>query len=392
MKETWSTPTQAQQEFYFYGVNGQKLVTLPCTNGDNFSCGAPTYNVYFGGKLVVSKGVTVVTDRLGSVRANTNGERFAYFPYGEERTNTADNREKFGTYFRDPSSIGPGYQDYADQRYYGVGSGRFYTADPYQASGGAGEPGSWNRYAYVGGDPVNRLDPTGAYYCYSDGDDAPAGCRAGFGLATPDGAGGLVIAGGGGGSGGDACSIANSLLPVPIPCPGPNPNPPPPTSAQLPKEPVYDAGFDQSMKTRATQVANGLSSDCKKQLSAVGITISGTAIDQISFFDPSLNGDVMVNRFGSVPGGGSMTVNQYLGSTATAVTTWGARPNPAFTTNSWILGSSSINDNVLIHEVLHGILQKNDDVLAGILYPAGVSGNTSLAIAGWLQDKCGLPQ
>jgi RHS repeat-associated protein len=102
-----------------------------------------------------------VTDRLGSVRANTNGERFAYFPYGEERTNTADNREKFGTYFRDPSSIGPGYQDYADQRYYGVGSGRFYTPDPSSDSWDSANPGSWNSYAYAGADPINFYDPDG---------------------------------------------------------------------------------------------------------------------------------------------------------------------------------------------------------------------------------------
>jgi hypothetical protein len=59
-------------------------------------------NVYFGGKLMRSAGVTVVTDRLGSVRANSNGERMRYFPYGDERTSMADGREKFGTYFRDP--------------------------------------------------------------------------------------------------------------------------------------------------------------------------------------------------------------------------------------------------------------------------------------------------
>ena len=41
--------------------------------------------------------------------------------------------------------------NYADQRYYGVGEGRFMTPDPYRASAGAEDPGSWNRYAYVGG-------------------------------------------------------------------------------------------------------------------------------------------------------------------------------------------------------------------------------------------------
>jgi hypothetical protein len=39
--------------------------------------------------------------------------------------------------------------------------GRFNTVDPYQASAGAGDPGSWNRYAYVGGDPVNFGDWSG---------------------------------------------------------------------------------------------------------------------------------------------------------------------------------------------------------------------------------------
>jgi len=43
-----------------------------------------------------------------------------YAPYGDERTSTADGREKWGTYFRD---AGTG-NDYADQRYKGVGRAR----------------------------------------------------------------------------------------------------------------------------------------------------------------------------------------------------------------------------------------------------------------------------
>jgi len=35
------------------------------------------------------------------------------------------------------------------------------TPDPYEASGGAEDPGSWNRYAYVLGDPVRYNDPNG---------------------------------------------------------------------------------------------------------------------------------------------------------------------------------------------------------------------------------------
>ena len=58
-------------------------------------------NTYFGGKMLTEKGVAVFTDRLGSVRANSNGESFSYFPWGEERGGTADNRTKFAGYYRD---------------------------------------------------------------------------------------------------------------------------------------------------------------------------------------------------------------------------------------------------------------------------------------------------
>jgi RHS repeat-associated protein len=142
--------------YNFYGITGQKLVTLTC-NGSSY----PSYptceisqNAYFGKKLIVSGGVNVVTDRLGSVRANSYGESFAYYPYGEERTSTVDGRDKFGTYFRD--MVG---QDYADQRYYGSGTGRYWSVDrgPVRLKDSA----SWNRYAYVEEDPVNHNDPTG---------------------------------------------------------------------------------------------------------------------------------------------------------------------------------------------------------------------------------------
>ncbi len=60
--------------------------------------------------MLSEKGVAVLTDRLGSVRAKSNGENLSYFPWGEERgTGTADGRTKFAGYFRDV----PG-QDYAN--------------------------------------------------------------------------------------------------------------------------------------------------------------------------------------------------------------------------------------------------------------------------------------
>jgi RHS repeat-associated protein len=75
--------------------------------------------------------------------------------------------------------------DYADQRYYASAYGRFNTPDPYQATDNGGidanTPESWNRYAYVLGDPVNYLDPMGLFGCQpqfcegnsdGDGDDS----------------------------------------------------------------------------------------------------------------------------------------------------------------------------------------------------------------------------
>jgi RHS repeat-associated protein len=117
-----------------------------------FSTG--TDSVWFGGRLVQKGGTSVAApDRLGSIGR--------YLPYGEERTgqsgNPANGNEKFATYTRD----GVTGLDYADQRWYAQGQGRFLTSDPYQASGGPGDPASWNRYGYVRGDPVGRVDPQG---------------------------------------------------------------------------------------------------------------------------------------------------------------------------------------------------------------------------------------
>ena len=53
--------------------------------------------------------------------------------------------------------------DYALNRYYNSNLGRLMSPDPYMASAGPGDPGSWNRYAYTPGDPVNGVDPLGLF-------------------------------------------------------------------------------------------------------------------------------------------------------------------------------------------------------------------------------------
>ena len=85
----------------------------------------------------------------------------SYLPYGIEQTSTPNGQVKFGTYLRDGNSSTLG-ADYADQRYYNPWFGRFNTPDPSGMSAvDPANPISWNMYAYVNGDPVNGLDPSG---------------------------------------------------------------------------------------------------------------------------------------------------------------------------------------------------------------------------------------
>jgi RHS repeat-associated protein len=118
-------------------------------------------NVYWGWRPIYSPGTgRRVTDRLSSV-----GNGSTYYPYGEYKasgsTSGGQDTVQFATYRRDAKTG----LDYADQRYYAAGLGRFITPDPYAASGGAMEPSSWNRYPYVTGDPVNHTDPLGLFNC-----------------------------------------------------------------------------------------------------------------------------------------------------------------------------------------------------------------------------------
>jgi RHS repeat-associated protein len=151
---------------YFFGVDGRRMGSYlvqaspgnPPYSGPSMSFVVASARAYFGGKLITGDSGTVAEDRLGSVGK--------YYPYGEVRGSVA---ASFATYTRDAGGL-----DYAGARYYHSGLGRFMSADPYTASGGPGDPGSWNRYAYVQQDPINLIDPTGLYAEYpSGGDDQP---------------------------------------------------------------------------------------------------------------------------------------------------------------------------------------------------------------------------
>ncbi len=108
----------------------------------------------------------IIADKTGSLAGIT---RHDYLPFGEEllagtgsRTAakgyaTDGVRQHFTGYERDDET----WLDYAQARYLTNTQGRFVSVDPLLASGRAGNPQSWNRYAYVLNNPLAFTDPTG---------------------------------------------------------------------------------------------------------------------------------------------------------------------------------------------------------------------------------------
>lgn len=99
------------------------------------------------------------TDHLGSVRMLTDGNGAVrrshdYLPFGEEAVAGEENQFKFTGQYRDETG-----RDYFGVRYYAASFGRFFSIDPAPAS--RDEPGTWNRYAYVTGNPLRYRDPDG---------------------------------------------------------------------------------------------------------------------------------------------------------------------------------------------------------------------------------------
>ena len=175
----WTSSTLTTDEVTFWSISGQKLATysMQLIGGlINSSSATPqlvasqaTTNYYFGGKLIKNGNSPV--GYVGSDRVGSIGK---YYPYGQEKPSaTTNGTEKFTGYVRD-SETG---LDYANARYLNPGTGRFLSADPYTASAGPSSPGSWNRYAYVQGDPINFKDPRGLYQCYVDDDEEDLECE-----------------------------------------------------------------------------------------------------------------------------------------------------------------------------------------------------------------------
>jgi RHS repeat-associated protein len=153
-----------EDTFFFYGVDGHRIAMYYWDGTDSML----TFNanesaepeIYFRGRL---QQLYAAQDQVG----NTGGG--GSYPYGEAYSAPSGgvlDPVGFATYSSDATGL-----DYALNRYYNATWGRFLNPDPYQANnGGPGDPKdpqSWNRYAYVKGDPVNFNDPTGESILYS---------------------------------------------------------------------------------------------------------------------------------------------------------------------------------------------------------------------------------
>jgi RHS repeat-associated protein len=118
-------------------------------------------NIYFRNQVVRSGPNAFVSDRLGAARVwigqNKSLRSANYLPFGEQEKGINDTDKSFDGYEKD-SQTG---LCYARHRYYAPAIGRFITADPYSGSAHPSKPDSWNRYAFVLNDPINKTDPSG---------------------------------------------------------------------------------------------------------------------------------------------------------------------------------------------------------------------------------------
>jgi RHS repeat-associated protein len=368
--------------YYFYGLDGKVMGEYSVGWGTTQNVYGPmslnrvTEWAYFGGKTVVPG---VAHDRLGSPRGNASA---AYYPYGENYVSPGPSEEGF-TGWVGGTQAG---LSYADQRYYSSQYGRFNTPDRYKASAGPADPGSWNRYAYVGNDPANFGDPTGEernsidieYYLggalvctyYADGDSEAWNLYDCDLTSMPPG---LPV-------GQYTSSVRQAFL-------------------------NHWVGYNKKYAARLGSTINNLSTPCQQAFSQGGISLSSLSegAGDITFWDTA--GAVESNlTVGQVAGasaryGGSLlgSVNSVNGAAPIATVLQTATNLPGVFTNTLnvvlnagFFGESVTDQNsTLLHEAMHAILDLTDAQIATAL---GVnwskSGDPASAITPFLSSNC----
>ncbi|WP_287028026.1 RHS repeat-associated core domain-containing protein [Herbaspirillum sp.] len=147
IRETSSALQQSQQD-YIYGPQG--LVAEVSHNASSLTSTPYFYHYDYRGSLLA------VSDASGEVVA-----RYAYTPFGKQLKLSGDFNSRFGYNAQDGVLMDGNGLVYMRARYYSPQQRRFVSKDALR--GELWDLGSLNRYAFVGGDPVNLVDPSGYY-------------------------------------------------------------------------------------------------------------------------------------------------------------------------------------------------------------------------------------
>ncbi len=152
----------ATPEVYMFGPQRQRMrffLVLPTwSDGNRLLFTYQDQELYFAGKLLETD------DRLGTSVVTASGWTAKTYPYGELREALPSYAGgRYATYLLDSTTN----LNYARNRWYSSQVARFTTVDP-SGRANLGAPQSWNRYAYVMGDPVNFSDPSGLDQCSAD--------------------------------------------------------------------------------------------------------------------------------------------------------------------------------------------------------------------------------
>lgn len=152
-------------------INGETIYTVYSASGrlllrDNATTGEPIDYVPLGGRTIIQlknpSSTFMHWDHLGSAVAGTDTSGLIswqedYTPFGESRQNPAgiQDNESYTGHIQDTDTG----LTYMQARYYDPAIGRFLSTDPVGFIEGG--PTYFNRYAYVGNNPINMTDPTG---------------------------------------------------------------------------------------------------------------------------------------------------------------------------------------------------------------------------------------
>ena len=319
------------------------------------------------------------------MQEDIRGSVGGYYPYGEDRSSTANDVIKFASYVRDSTSG----LDYAVNRYHVPGNGRFASPDPYNASGGPGDPGSWNRYAYASGDPVDGEDPFGQATCdvnsYVAGGEGHGALYVFANCSTvyADMSWAEIY--------GSTIQSYAAIFPT-----GSGMTTQEATSIAIRYETGYEAGiFNLYLRSQAKDSVSVISNDCNSVLQAGGISPSALANSALSdyFYDGAqpYNASQMATDWGLLfPG---KTVAWVLANIDNAFVN-------GFTYRDVMLGSqalpwsSDFQPLILVHELLHTFTLLSDTGLAQRLGCSLVSSdcangvNASLFITIELRTGC----